>query len=478
MSATTTLVDALRQHGRARPSRAGLAAIAAALSGDASLHAVWLTLAVLEKVLPTEPEVQSAHRRLGSDGAAAVVALAAKRGRKGPAGRREVELLLDNVLVDVRHTAETALATGIQRVARETARRWNETEQIVLVTWTDDGKALRRLLPAEQATALYGERPVHGSTRKVDAQIIVPVDGTYLLPELAAESWRTERVGAFAQFGNMTTAVIGFDCVPLTTAETVGEGMPGAFALNLAAVAHMSKVGTISEAAAVEYRGWRDMLAATGLVGPDIQKVMLAAEPHTAQPEDEAEFASLAGLVEGQPLVVVVGSHEPRKNHMALLYAAEALWRQGLDFRLAFIGGNSWNSFDFSDRVEELQAAGRPLVALSSLPDRMLWAAYRAARFTAFPSINEGFGLPIAESIACGTPVLTSDFGSMKEVGEGHGALLVDSRDDEQIVSGMRTLLTDDGVLDTLKAEAAGYVVRTWNQYADDLWQYFVKPTA
>ena len=70
------------------------------------------------------------------------------------------------------------------------------------------------------------------------------------------------------------------------------------------------------------------------------------------------------------------------------------------------------------------------------------------ARFTVFPSLNEGFGLPLAESLACGTPAVTSDFGSMREIVDGGGgALLVDPRDDHSVADGMRSLLTDDGLL-------------------------------
>ena len=52
-----------------------------------------------------------------------------------------------------------------------------------------------------------------------------------------------------------------------------------------------------------------------------------------------------------------MGSHEPRKNHLAVLHAAEVLWREGLPFSLVFVGGNSWNSGDFEAQVE--QPAGR-----------------------------------------------------------------------------------------------------------------------
>jgi glycosyltransferase involved in cell wall biosynthesis len=170
------------------------------------------------------------------------------------------------------------------------------------------------------------------------------------------------------------------------------------------------------------------------------------------------------------PLVLVVGSHEPRKNHLAVLHAAEILWREGHRFALAMIGGSSWNSDRFDRQVATLMERNRPLRLDSSAPEAQLWAAYRVARFTVFPSLNEGFGLPVAESLSCGTPVITSNFGSMAELGELGGALLINPRDDDALAAAMRTLLTDDAALGALRNEAQSRPPRHWDDYAAEVW--------
>ncbi len=475
MSEPDVVADALAAWIDADRSRAPESerALFQALDDERSLRNVWLVLSVAKLALPTDDEVRAAHRVVVRDGAAAAFADSMVRTRAAFRRGRRVELLRSAVVVDVRHTAETDLATGIQRVARETVRRWDKARDLVFVTWTHDGRAMRRLVPDERATALHGVQPTHRSPTRADKSIVVPVDGHYILPELAAEIWRTGRVAAMAEYSSTRTSVIGFDCVPLTTAETVGDGMPTAFARNLGAVARMDRLGAISDAAATEYSGWRSMLGGTGLPGPDIRSVLLAAEPGHASEDDRAEFAELVALG-ASPLVIVVGSHEPRKNHMAVLQAAELAWREGLEFQLVFVGGNAWNSLDFSDALELLQNAGRPARAVSALPDRLLWAAYSLARFTVFTSINEGFGLPVAESLALGTPVLTSNYGSMQQIAATGGAVVADPRDDYSILAGMRALLTDERLYTRLRAEASRYPVRTWDTYADELWDYFV----
>lgn len=270
----------------------------------------------------------------------------------------------------------------------------------------------------------------------------------------------------------MRTGVIGYDCVPVTSSETVALGV-GHFARNLAAVKYMDRVAAISTSSATEYEGWRQSLGGLGLSGPRVAAVTLPAEVPASAPTQGGfgEDASPDGRL---PLVLVVGSHEPRKNHLAVLHAAELLWREGLGFRLTFVGGRGWGSEPFVAALDRLRSQGRPVSMATSFDDPTLFAAYRQARFTVFPSLNEGFGLPLAESLACGTPAVTSDFGSMREIAGDGGALLVDPRDDHSIADAMRRLLLDDGLLARLRDEAARRPVRTWDNYAQDAWTYLV----
>jgi len=178
----------------------------------------------------------------------------------------------------------------------------------------------------------------------------------------------------------------------------------------------------------------------------------------------------------GAPLVLVVGSHEPRKNHLAVLHACELLWREGLRFNIALVGSGSWKAEPFRAKVAEGQAANRPLDSITALPDEQLWAAYRLAHFVLFPSLNEGFGLPAAEALACGTPVITSRFGSMEQIvapdGNPLGGLLVDPRDDRSIADAMRTLLTDDEAYARLREQARARDLGSWDSYAAAAWAY------
>ncbi|PPH21616.1 glycosyltransferase family 1 protein [Rathayibacter toxicus] len=438
---------------------------------------IWLVLAVLRGTLPRPENVIEGRRRARLDGTAALLSHTVSSIESNRIFARfhhpVVDVMTGAVVVDVHHTARTGLATGIQRVVRQSIARWARDHEILLVGWDSTHEALVRLTPEQSRNAIAGDVPNAVEDR---SRVIVPWNGTYILPELAVEDERTARISALAEFSGNRTGTIGFDCVPVTTAETASTGISAAFSRTLVAVSHMDRVATISAAAAVEYRGWRHMLGGIGVAGPDIQPILLPSQSEEVSTE-ALEKASRALLTDSLPLVVCVGSHEPRKNHLAVLHAAELLWRRGREFSLVFIGGNAWNSAEFEYRLEVLQGEGRPVQSFSSITDTLLWSAYRLARCTVFPSINEGYGLPIVESISVGTPTITSGFGSMREVASQGGALFVDPHSDYDIAAALERLVTDDALYDRLSAEALAAVGGTWDDYAERVWAYLVEGT-
>jgi len=442
---------------------------------------VWLTIAVIAARLPEAGEV-AALRRLGElSGASALLEEAIRRMPTETLGWR-VEVASGEVLVDVNHLAQTTLMTGIQRVTHRTVSRWHRDHDVSFVCWTDDHLAIRRATPSETAQALgvsVADQDVSVADHRNDAAgsplptVVIPWQSHFVLPEVALEVPRTKRLQALALYSECATAVIGFDTVPLTSAETTDTNVPGYFMHELAAIRQMDRVATISKAASTEYEGWRTMISSLGVPGPRVRTISLPVEAT----EPSAETLAAAGhryCVPGVPLVLCVGSHEPRKNHLAVLHAAELLWRKGLEFSLVFVGGNAWHSNRFHDRVQELQAGRRPVETALGVADDTLWALNRLARCTVFPSLNEGFGLPVAESLASGTPVVTSDFGSMLEIGAEGGALLVNPRDDHAIAAAIGTLLTDDLTHARLVREAKARPSRGWDDYAHETWDYLV----
>ena len=87
-------------------------------------------------------------------------------------------------------------------------------------------------------------------------------------------------------------------------------------------------------------------------------------------------------------------------------------------------------------------------------------------------------GLPVAEALSIGLPVLTSRYGSTAQIAEHGGCVLIDPESDEEITDGMRRLLTSPELVDELRLEAAERPERTWDDYARELWAALIGPSA
>jgi glycosyltransferase involved in cell wall biosynthesis len=169
-------------------------------------------------------------------------------------------------------------------------------------------------------------------------------------------------------------------------------------------------------------------------------------------------------------LVVYVSSFHGRKNHLTLLRAAEKLWRDGIRFDLHLIGRNVGAPFNRIVReIWKLRMRGRSLRWLRHVNDHTLLRAYQHCQFTVYPSLMEGFGLPIAESLAHGKPCICGGNGALGEIARGGGCLIVDQTSEDALATGIKKLLTNEETYARLSAEARTRRFRTWADYIDEL---------
>lgn len=442
--------------------------IVGSVVSDPAPDRVWLLMVALSGRFPTDDELRQATRTLElSDPVSAALWLlddAVEAAARSGTATWPLQLVEDGVVVDVDYSARHDLHTGIQRVVRTTLPRWSAAHDVVPVVWTTGHQALRRLAPDELDRVFrWGAAPSEGADDR-SGTLVVPWRSTVALLEVPVRA-ACERLAAVGQWSGNRVVAVGYDCIPVVSASLVPLVEPNRFVHYLTAVKYMTEVVGISVSATSEFRGFASMLAGQGLVGPHVSECALPVDAATTGPAAPA-------VADDDPLVLCVGSFEPRKNQLAILWAAEALWREGLRFRLRFIGGGGWGA-EFPRSVRRLRRQGRPVEVLTAVTEQVVDESYRAARFTVCVSVHEGYGLPVAESLARCTPALVSDFGSIREIGAGGGVLPVDPRDDLQVLDGMRRLLTDDGLLAELTAQIARRPRRTWDDYAAELWDAF-----
>jgi glycosyltransferase involved in cell wall biosynthesis len=188
-------------------------------------------------------------------------------------------------------------------------------------------------------------------------------------------------------------------------------------------------------------------------VDPDKVHVVHEAASSRFQPvEDPAELDRVRKSYRLPPrLILHVGTIEPRKNLARLLEALARLRsRDRMDYALVLVGRPGWKHESAFEAVERLNLQDAVRL-LGYVPTADLISLYSLADVVAFPSLYEGFGLPVLEAMACGTPVVTSAAGSLPEVA-GDAAEFVDPRSVQSIAAGLRRVLGDRARWEELRA--------------------------
>lgn len=182
-------------------------------------------------------------------------------------------------------------------------------------------------------------------------------------------------------------------------------------------------------------------------VSPDrVVVTHLAPNPGCVRVDEPDRLAHVRAAYQLPPaFVLFLGSLEPRKNVLRLLSAyarlSSALRR---DVHLVIAGGAGWKNSEVRPTVEELGLSDQ-VHFIGYVPEQDLPALYSLASVFAYPSLAEGFGLPVLEAMQCGTPVLTSNVSALPEVA-GQAALFVCPTDSEAIAQGLTCLLEQSGL--------------------------------
>ncbi len=160
--------------------------------------------------------------------------------------------------------------------------------------------------------------------------------------------------------------------------------------------------------------------------------------------------------------LLFVSSLEPRKNIDLLI---EALGIADTDIPLVLVGWQGWGEKHWLDKVENKNFKNRVYVT-GHMPDHDLRAVYSGAKALVYPSLYEGFGLPIVEAMACNCPVICSDTASMPEVA-GDAGILIDPAKSDELAHAIETIVYDTEMRNTLVEKGVHQAASfTWDHTA------------
>jgi glycosyltransferase involved in cell wall biosynthesis len=206
-----------------------------------------------------------------------------------------------------------------------------------------------------------------------------------------------------------------------------------------------SAIITISESAR------QDILHYLPVPPEKVQVIYAGVAPHFhARHDHEIEEQIRQRYNLNFPFVLTVGTLEPRKNQVRLIQAfAELVKQERLPHHLVVAGSHGWKESPIWETVQKSGIEER-LHFLGYVPSQTLPHLYHMATAFAFPSLHEGFGLPVLEAMACGTPVLTSHIAALVEL-TGSAAYTVDPLSTQEIAAGLYCLLTCSADTEILK---------------------------
>ena len=202
----------------------------------------------------------------------------------------------------------------------------------------------------------------------------------------------------------------------------------------------------------------KELLSVADISPERVSTVLIDVDP-LYKPVSAREIADVKaryGLT-NKPYILCVGTIEPRKNHLRLLRAFRVSRAQSTH-ALVVVGKRGWGTESFFSELEHNPTPAEVHV-LSNVPTEDLPMLYGGAAFLAYPSLYEGFGLPIVEAMACGCPVLTSNRSSMAEIANG-AAVLVDPTQTTSIAEGIGRLALNVKLQDELRQK--GLERRQW----------------
>ena len=380
------------------------------------------------------------------------------------------------ILLFVGCTLQSKFRSGVHRVTVEIAKALGGAVAVDFVKWDAIDGQLRYLDAADLAT-LFGDsdlavkphRMAHRVQYRFGDTIDEPAKTWLLIPDISYHEANGSDVFARAvsqarEYG-VRSAAIFYDLIPITNPAYRELSKP-----HLRYVAELLRFDRIVPISVTSARAlqnhYRSALAQEGL---DDRQWSAKIVP-VLLPEIDSETPSdhQLGQDEGR-VVVVIGTIEPRKRQVEVL---EVMTRLQNDNAISpaieihvFGSLHPAVAASFHDILK-----ANPRIKYLGYADRAtILSSYRRAMFSIFASNDEGYGLPIAESLVLGIPCLTANFGAMAEVARGGGCFTCDVNDVTALKNAIRVLCTDGRCASGCAKEIASRTFRDWRMYCEDL---------
>jgi len=370
------------------------------------------------------------------------------------------------ILVDVSVLVNQDLRTGIERVVRAVLRELLERSpqgwRVEPVMARDGGYRYARRFSCEWL-GVAGAAADGAPVDLASGDIFLGLDwAAHLVPDMELVLQRYRALG-------VTVTFVVYDLLPVLRPDLYPSAispMHTAWLHTLSRVA--DGILCISNAVADELSAWLDRHASPRTPAPGIAVLPLGADIEHSVPSAglPAKATQILDEMGARPVVLMVGTVEPRKGHAQALAAFEALWREGVQLNLVIVGRQGWMVDELASRLRGHRHLGDRLFWFESASDELLDAIYRKADVLLAASIGEGYGLPLIEAARYRVPLIARDLPVFREVARSHAMYFVglEPSDIARAVAAWQQAREDGNVPDSGLVEQ-----KNWRECVDEL---------
>ncbi len=383
---------------------------------------------------------------------------------------------MQTIYIDVTNLTTISFLTGIQRVVRNVSIEMYKIipDRLCFMAF-DDKEGYFRILNSKlfiehiKGNEINGELFTGQNLELHDMKpgdIFFEIDAAWNMPYK-----RSVLLPRLKQYG-VRIAVYIYDIIPITHPQYahfgtrfnfmnyIGAYLQYADVLIVSAKSTLDAIYELADKLELPYIPGFVSWLGSDFIKSDEKLLNENAENVSAVPEEVIEAAK-------GTFILNVGTIEPRKNHSLLIDAFDnKLFDEGI--KLIFAGKIGWNVDELKQRIENHPKLGSSFFHFVGLSDEALDYLYNHAYMVAFPTFNEGFGLPIIESLERGTPVLASDVPVLREVGKDYCEYF-NPNDSNDFISKLESYLNDKDKYEQTRERIKNFKPFTWRETAEKI---------
>ena len=371
----------------------------------------------------------------------------------------------------VHHTATSNFRTGIQNYTICLAKQFvKKNLQIIFVKWDE---TINAVVPCNDLEIdhmfNYNEtddtmhkicyentKAIHLSNKEINKSI-------FFNPEYTSQKYAAN-INTYLLKNSIKSVHILHDIIPLVLDSYSGgrENFNTYFINNILT---SNKIITVSIFSKTEFYDYlKKNISYSKKYAPTVTSILLPYQYRSSERYINTEFKN------NKISILLPGSIEDRKQQLLFikLFNKFITLNPKIDIELITFG-HIYNNKD-EEVLEEIKKSNNKIKYLGIINNNIIFDLYRSATFSCYISYYEGFGLPISESLWHGTPVLTSNFGSMCEVAQKGGCYCVDTKDENEIYEALEKLVKSPEILVKLRKEIEKTDLTTWESYADNIY--------